>query len=1022
MPDPAIELAIHARFAQVSGLDIVTRQVEKASEKFKLDPRKFAELEKITERAAQRYHTIVAKARPIGMAKDIEAITDKYQALQQSLAADVEKVAKLEAQIKEATNADERALLKQKIKMAQAEANASAMRLEAEIKAVDEIVSRRTKALEEWAQLAGQSKSERVTGAVSMAEDFAKGLSQLDPSDLKGFAESFGKGLSKAGGMLEAAGGARMAAGAAGGQTLAGIGAGLASLAGPLAAVAAAVAALTALFFLADKQTKDFNKTLLQGAGAADFAVSKATGEMTNFIGSLKDAREVSIRQSIIWREQPEEIMKIIAAANEAGLTYQEMSDRLGDAGDNTLAFTRLTQQALVYSRTLGVSTEEIAQTTAAWMHDFGGGLDTINQGFGAIFTAAMESGVGAKRFFGMVTQATAGLALYNVRIDETAALMAKLAESLGETGGSEFLQGLTKGFTAESYQDRFKRILITGQPMVQKVLSANADSLIRTFGQRTIDAGKEVKSDVVQAFADVGIADFDQFIRGGPEAFKAIRSLSDAQTRELVAKVMDSDKSMGRQLQTMIGAVEGTSGKLGDQAKALDELGPGGVLAMQLNSASAVLGNRVSEMSGLQLAAFEQMTGYSGEQLHQLQRLDQALYGEWELAKKSGKELGSFEDYLMTQGDRIASEIGEPMSVQEQLAKQVVANTESITSVLKGTIAYLLENINSVLQGFRDASLGYNEADKQARDRAIEKMEEQRAALAEGISKSKAEIESGAVTDTSHLEAQEAAFAELSAKIQHFQKMDLARYDAETGISKVEQARYRNAAMYAGGTGFTPVKPTAVGPTTEDLENLTMSSAEFQNAQQKAFEEALVAEVTAPFQEGSEKAIKAQKEEFQTLQQRYPKLTEEGYLDALRKRDIQDAAGILAGAGTESFDPNAASRYMEMLASGTVLGPNLMAKLAERDPTLAARFGVKGPGMDDFIYRGGAGGGVITPINRADQLLGGKAGGPVAAALGGGGGVVININGGDTARIYEVVKRAMRESGVRPPPGGKKG
>lgn len=1018
MPDPAIEVGIHARFAQVSGMDLISREVERASEKFKLNPRNFAELEKITKRAGKKYYDFVTKARPVGLSKEVEAISDRYQKLQRGLANDVIRVAHLEASIKASTNADERATLKAQLKAVKTQADERAALLEKELEAADEIASRRSEGLAKLNEAMNINKSEGVKSGINLAEGFAKGLSRLDPTDLGGLAEGLGAALSKGGGMLEGLGGARMAAGKGGGAALAGLGARLGGLAGPLAAVGAAVAAIVALFALADKQTKDFNKTLLQGAGAADFAISKVSGEMTDFTGALEDARKVAISQSWVWREQPDEIMKIVAAANEAGLTYKEMSERLDDTGDNVTVFTRLTQQALTYTRSLGVSTEEIAQTTAQWMHDFGGGLETIDHGFSSIYAAAMESGMGAKRFFGMVTQATAGLALYNVRIDETAALMSKLAESLGETGGSEFLQGLTKGFSAESYQDRFKRILITGQPMVARVLEANADDLMKTFGQRVREAGGKTQAGVEDAFKKVlPEADFATLMQGGPQAMAAIRKLSQADTRELVARVMEADTATGRQLQTLIGAVEGTSGKLGDQAKALDELGPGGVLAMQINSASGVLGARVSEMGAMQLAAFEQMTGYSGEQLHQLQRLDQALYGEWELLKDQGQDVGSFEEWLMNQGDRIADEIGEPMSVQEQLAKEMVKNTESITQVLQGRIAYLLESLNSVLSSFRDAYEGYSESDVKARDETIQEMEQQREALAAAIAQTRAGVESGAITDTSRLAAQEAALKALNDKIGHFRTMDLADYDPRSGISKTEIKRARDVTNWGGGTGWRTPTPTGMGPTDEELKQLTMSPSEYKDS----LITALADEVKAPLEKGSEDAVKAQKEEFKKLEDKYPSLTMEGYLEALRRRDVEEAAGILATTNGE-LDPGMAARYMETLSSGGVLGPTLTAKLAAESLTLATRFGVRTRAMEhDFIYRGGAGGGVITPINRADQLLGGKAGGPVASAIGGGN-VTININGGDTARIYEVVKRAMRESGVRPPPGGRKG
>lgn len=64
----------------------------------------------------------------------------------------------------------------------------------------------------------------------------------------------------------------------------------------------------------------------------------------------------------------------------------------------------------------------------------------------------------------------------------------------------------------------------------------------------------------------------------------------------------------------------------------------------------------------------------------------------------------------------------------------------------------------------------------------------------------------------------------------------------------------------------------------------------------------------------------------------------------------------------------------------------------------------------DDFVYRGGANGGRITPINRADEFLGMKPGGAISQAMGGGG-VVNNfyINGNNPTQIVSVVRRAVK-------------
>lgn len=79
--------------------------------------------------------------------------------------------------------------------------------------------------------------------------------------------------------------------------------------------------------------------------------------------------------------------------------------------------------------------------------------------------------------------------------------------------------------------------------------------------------------------------------------------------------------------------------------------------------------------------------------------------------------------------------------------------------------------------------------------------------------------------------------------------------------------------------------------------------------------------------------------------------------------------------------------------------------------------------GVHDFISQDRGGRTVITPINRADQVMGVKPGGPVAnaASRGGGGNVNISINGGDERRVFDVVRRAIQQAGITPNrvPGG---
>jgi len=117
----------------------------------------------------------------------------------------------------------------------------------------------------------------------------------------------------------------------------------------------------------------------------------------------------------------------------------------------------------------------------------------------------------------------------------------------------------------------------------------------------------------------------------------------------------------------------------------------------------------------------------------------------------------------------------------------------------------------------------------------------------------------------------------------------------------------------------------------------------------------------------------------------------------------------------------------------GQAIKDAFWALVLDMDPVKAADIiGKLGQPVNDFIYRGDSLGGVITPINKRDEFLGMKPGGPVEGALKDMKGpavayagatprptnVTVNINGGDLGKVYEVVKTVLRQSGLRPPAG----
>lgn len=64
---------------------------------------------------------------------------------------------------------------------------------------------------------------------------------------------------------------------------------------------------------------------------------------------------------------------------------------------------------------------------------------------------------------------------------------------------------------------------------------------------------------------------------------------------------------------------------------------------------------------------------------------------------------------------------------------------------------------------------------------------------------------------------------------------------------------------------------------------------------------------------------------------------------------------------------------------------------------------------VEDFIYRGGAMGGTITPIHTQDQFLGMKPNGPVDKAMGSGGvTVIVNVQGDANASTINRITAAV--------------
>jgi hypothetical protein len=1131
MPDTSVFGMKFVPELDKQGMGKVTRAIQDGLRGNILDASTAKRFQSMAASASKEFNSTIAKAKMVGLDDSANTWRSTMLKTQDDLVKAITDMEKMKERVgKDLTQAAYNAHQKQ----VKEKFETQNMLLSMEMKGVEAVIDKRKQALDDWERTKADGVGKSMAGGFSDA--MGDMWSNVKSKDLGGLGKALGGALKKGSAGLDTASAAGAAGGAGEGMAaMSGMMAGAATALAVIAGVVVAVGAVIAVLVAADEQAKDFNTTLMDGASQADFFSQSAVTGVNDLTGSLNAARDAAIDLAWEFRGDTKEILGVMSAANEAGLTFKEMQGYVGGNVTEMEAYQSVAKQALVWSKTLGVSMTDATTQGAKWAHDLGGGQKTVDDGFKAIFAGAQQSGIGVKRFYSMVTSATSNMALYNIRIEEAAALISTLGKSLGEANAASFAEGLSKGFAAESYTDRFKRLMIAGKGDMAEIMENSAvntaDAFKKKFGA--------VVGPAMQDAAKQGGVDMNLALSGAAGSAAELAKLgkmSERQTRDLLGAAKSPEER--RELEKLVELSRGMSGSIGDQAKAMDGMSMSDKLATILSGGLG--GKAISEMSGMQLAAFENYSGLSGEQLVELRKVDRQLRGQYDVisdANKAGKEasasqkkkleelgfemrdgkvysketdrlIDSYSDMIQSQGGDLADSIASPMSEQEALAKQTVANTASMLNSIDTGLIYVMEKVADLLQAFYDAWQGTS-----AEQRAFT------AALVKDSQRTQAGLKDTIVEQKGYLaEAQKDVDTAGSAEERDAAKVRVAELEGIVGEKETylatEQEReseYRTGgsakqleAKYAGGTtadmtarGFGRIG-SALGFETDvgnDYESYAVSSAAEAGRQQR--ESRAEDAIPGPSVSSSISVEPGDTELGESIIESSE--TSDGRIDAFATSSSVEAGKLLGEAEdqTSAIDDLAGSRVEDGVKIGEILEmkkvartvtggatkgkefddvmrllgqsggmDKVSAKYGDREGVEAAlgEFGHgasigKGGGggggdddtrvsigsgpdggeiysdgtgdniengdpMNDFIYRGGAMGGTITAINSADDLLGAKSGGAIDKMMGKGGGggggnrFVFHINGGDTAKVYAVVKKALRESGIRPPPG----
>ena len=650
--------------------------------------------------------------------------------------------------------------------------------------ATDDVMKRRKKHMKDAAESLKKEHMKGMVTAGKAGEAFAEGMAsafnQIKSGNFGGAIKTVGKGAKDQGkSMLENAQKGGKEAGIMGkiGGFLSVVGPAIAAI----GAMVAGLAAVASIAFAADSAMKGLNKTLTStGVGAADLAneYNMLGGTLTNISSHFAGAFALNN----LWGTNAKDHLEILGGFAQAGVTFKRMKEEVAGAGDEMDRLQRYTEAALTYSKLLGMSTQEVATAMSSYMEELGYTLEGVKSRFSNITAAAKESGFSTKRFFNMVLQATSGMTMYNVRLEEAAGLLTQLGGILGQKKGGEMLQKLVGGFKDESTIDSYKNTIKTGTSRAAVTYQIDATNFIKEFTRKL----RDIKSDnpkmagaILTLLTDAGLPDPAKDPKGFAKKLSRLKSDRLGRLSFLISsagKKGGVQEGLARDVITAHRASQAFKGTTAGVAAARSGGGANATLWSKFNAAFATIGKTPGQIDvddTVANAALENQ-GIAGVEKEMLRRIDMNLRAQYDaikMAKKGGplawaqfnqnlaesigvriNEKGKTEriragaggevtyepmgqgylDFFMGMGESLLGGEQNKISEDTLLAQEIAGATTDMASTLERGVQAALEKIYSSVRYIAGImGLGaFKKEQKQAKEKALLEL---RVGLAEG-------------------------------------------------------------------------------------------------------------------------------------------------------------------------------------------------------------------------------------------------------------------------------------------------
>lgn len=313
----------------------------------------------------------------------------------------------------------------------------------------------------------------------SLKESFSEAASSLGSKNFTGMAKGLGGMIGGLGKGL-AAGVTKGAMKVAPDKMASALGAVAGTLGkmGPLLGmVAGGAMALVKLFIDAQAAAKEFNRDLLATASTSQY-LTKAGGDSTAAYESLKatldSVREsaYNVEENLDWGIQAKDHVAFLNVLTQEGVTLKDIQKDADAAGVSVGKFSAdMVHVGVAYSRTFGVSLNEISTFQAEMMTELGSNAKDVSSQFASMAGAADDAGIASNKFFGIIRGISTDLSLYNMRLEDSVHLLSMVGKVMSPRNAQKFMQETLQGFKNMGRTEKLKMGLLLGDDKRHELL-----------------------------------------------------------------------------------------------------------------------------------------------------------------------------------------------------------------------------------------------------------------------------------------------------------------------------------------------------------------------------------------------------------------------------------------------------------------------------------------------------------------------------------------------------------------------